>query len=161
MRFAGRAVEQIGKPRIEIDLDEDRHRQHGDDQRLPEDLLALEAEQENERRQQGEERDRLQAGQDPRQRFGAAARQHAAPHDLRNDDRNDDVENDGQQQGFPRDGDRRQAEQQSNDRREREHHDDVVERDLAEREMRLAVRQVAPHEYHGGARRRRQQNEAG
>ena len=45
MRHAERAVEPIGNPRIEIDLDDDGHREQRDDQRLPDDLLALESEQ--------------------------------------------------------------------------------------------------------------------
>ena len=91
----------------------------------------------------------------------SASRDHATPDDLRNEDRNDDVETDREKQGFPRHGDRREAEQKTDDRSEGEHHDDVVERDLAQREMRLAVREVAPDEDHGRARRCREQDEAG
>ena len=61
MRDAEPAVEQIGEPGIEVDLDQDRHGEQHDHQRLPQDLLALEAEQQDQGRQQGEQRDRLQA----------------------------------------------------------------------------------------------------
>ena len=73
MRLAGCAIQQIGKTRIEIDLDQDRHRQHGDDQRLGQDLLALEAEQQHQRREQRDERNRLQ-GRKQRESAAAAAR---------------------------------------------------------------------------------------
>src|SRR5690606_25513252 len=45
--------------------------------------------------------------------------------------------------------DRREAEQESHDRREGKHHDHVVQRDLAQGEVRLAVREVTPDEHHG------------
>ena len=59
MRLAGCAIQKISESRIEIDLDQDRHGQHCDDQRLRQDLLALEAEQKNQRREQRHERNRL------------------------------------------------------------------------------------------------------
>ena len=59
MRLAGCAIQKIGETRIEIDLDQDRHGQHCDNQRLGQDLLALEAEQKHERREQRHERNRL------------------------------------------------------------------------------------------------------
>ena len=65
MRFAGGAIEQVGEAGVEIDLDQDRHGQQRDDQRLAQDLLALEAEQQHERRQQRDERDGLQRAQQP------------------------------------------------------------------------------------------------
>ena len=67
MGFAGHAIEQIGEPGVEIDLDQDRHGEQDDDQRLREDLLALEAEQQHQRRQQRHERKRLQGLQQVRQ----------------------------------------------------------------------------------------------
>ena len=65
--------------------------------------------------------------------------QHAAPDDLRDDHRDDDVEHHREQQRVPRHRDGGQAEQQPDDRREGDHHDRVVQRDLAQREMRLAL----------------------
>jgi len=38
------AVQQVGQTGVEVDLDQDRHREHHDDQRLAEDLLTLETE---------------------------------------------------------------------------------------------------------------------
>ena len=61
--------------------------------------------------------------------------------ELRDDHRHDDVEHDREEQRVPRHGDRRQAEQQPDDRREGDDHDGVVERHLAQREMRLALGQ--------------------
>lgn len=49
MRFTGRTVEEIGETGIEADLDQDRHGQHGDYQRLRQNLFALEAEQKDQR----------------------------------------------------------------------------------------------------------------
>jgi hypothetical protein len=42
-----------------------------------------------------------------------------------------------------------------------EDHDDVIERHLRQGEMRLAIRQVAPHEHHGGAGGGGKDNEPG
>ena len=58
------AVQQIGERRIEEDLDQDRHGQQRDDQRLREDRLALEGEQQHQRQQQRGDR----PGPDPRHR---------------------------------------------------------------------------------------------
>jgi hypothetical protein len=52
-------------------------------------------------------------------------------------------------------------EQESHDRRKSEHHDRVVERDLAEREVWIAVGQVRPHEHHRRTGRCREDDEAG
>jgi hypothetical protein len=51
--------------------------------------------------------------------------------------------------------------QQRDDGCEGEHHDGVVQRHLAEREERVAVRQPAPHEDHRRARRGGQQDQPG
>jgi hypothetical protein len=83
------------------------------------------------------------------------------PPELRHDHGHDDVKNDGQQQRRPWHRDRGQAQQQSHNRRERHHHDRVVEGYLAEREMRLAIDKVRPHEHHGRAGSRRQQDQPG
>ena len=81
--------------------------------------------------------------------------------ELRHDHRHDDVEQHREEQRVPRHRNRGEAEQQADDRREGHHHDRVVERHLGEREMRLAIDEVRPYEHHGGARRRREQDEAG
>ena len=47
MLLAAPAVEEIGEARVEIDLDDDRHRDERDDQRLGDDLLALEGEEQH------------------------------------------------------------------------------------------------------------------
>ena len=49
----------------------------------------------------------------------------------------------------------------ADDRRERHDHDRVVERDLGQGEMRLAVDEVRPDEHHGRAGRGRQQDQPG
>ena len=82
-------------------------------------------------------------------------------HSLGDDDRHDDVEEDRQQQRLPGDGDRGDAEQQADDGREGEDHDHVVDGDLAQGEMRLAVEQIAPHEHHRRAGSGGQQDQAG
>ena len=88
-------------------------------------------------------------------------RQQRAPPELRDDDRHDDVKHDRQQQRVPGHGDRREAEQQSDNRREGDHHDGVIEGDLRQREMRLALHEVRPDEDHGRAGSRRQQDQSG
>src|SRR3546814_9028330 len=49
-------AQPIGEACIEIDLDQDRHRQQRDDQRLGDDLLALKAEQQDQRGEQRHQR---------------------------------------------------------------------------------------------------------
>src|SRR3546814_19951756 len=58
MGDAALPVKQIGQSGIEIDLDQDRHRQQRDDQRMVDDLPALEGEQQDQRGQKGNQRDR-------------------------------------------------------------------------------------------------------
>ena len=60
MRHAERPIERVGDPGIEIDLNDDRHREQRDDQRLAHDLFALKAEQQHKGCQKSDERDRLQ-----------------------------------------------------------------------------------------------------
>jgi hypothetical protein len=64
------------------------------------------------------------------------------PPERSDDHRHDDVEHDRQDQRVPGHRDRREAQQQGDDRREGNHHDRVVEGNLAQREMRLAIDQV-------------------
>ena len=63
MRLAGCPVEKICEAGIEIDLDQDRDGQHCDDQRLRQDLFALESEQKHQRRKQRNKGNRLQCRQ--------------------------------------------------------------------------------------------------
>mgnify|MGYP004107584289 CR=1 FL=1 len=53
-----------------------------------------------------------------------------------------------------------QTEQESHDRGKGEHHDKIVQRHLAQGEIRLAIGKVAPDENHCSAGRRRQNDEA-
>ncbi|MNT68350.1 hypothetical protein D3C72_2065790 [compost metagenome] len=55
------AVEPVGQAGIQHHLDQDRHREHRDHQRLLDDGLALECEQEHERQQQRRNRPRSNA----------------------------------------------------------------------------------------------------
>jgi hypothetical protein len=59
LRDAEHTVDRIGDTGVEIDLNDDRHRQQRDDQRLPDNLLALKSEQQHESGQQSDQRDRL------------------------------------------------------------------------------------------------------
>ncbi len=55
-----------GRPAcVEIDLDQDRHGQQGDDERLRQDLFALEAEQQHQGGEQGDQRHRAEGVQQP------------------------------------------------------------------------------------------------
>jgi len=65
--LTGGTVQHVRKTGVEVDLNKDRHREHGDNQRLRQDLLPLEAEQKNERRQQRYKRQRLQLGEKARE----------------------------------------------------------------------------------------------
>lgn len=94
MRHAERAVQPVGDPGIEINLDHDRHRQQEDHQRLANDLFALKAEQQHERREQCDERDRLQNPKQLQQSRLAGARKDRPPPQLRCHYRHDDVEHD-------------------------------------------------------------------
>ncbi|MNY04738.1 hypothetical protein D3C86_1374340 [compost metagenome] len=60
MALTRHPVQEVGKPRIQIDLDEDRDGKQTDDGWLGDDLLALEGEEKNQRRKQRHQRNRLQ-----------------------------------------------------------------------------------------------------
>ena len=77
MRFAGRPVQEVGQRRVEVDLDQDRDRQQRDDERLRDDLLALEAEEQHQGRQQRDERHRLEPVEQSLERGRPAAGEHA------------------------------------------------------------------------------------
>jgi ArsR family transcriptional regulator len=116
----------VGEARIEIDLNEDRHGQQRDDNRLRKNLRALEYKQQHQCRQQCQERHRLHGREQSRKtRFTRACERRAA-NDLRQYHGHDDVEHDGKDQRLPRHYDRRQAEQERDDRREREDHDHIM-----------------------------------
>ena len=88
------SVEEIGDPGVEIDLDQDRDGEHRDHQGLRQNLLALEPEQQDERREQRDQRDRPKPIQQPGQRRLAAVREHVPSHRLRHDHGDHDVEHD-------------------------------------------------------------------
>ena len=71
------------------------------------------------------------------------------------------VKHDRQQQGLPGHDDVGNAEQQRRDRREGEHHDDVVDGDLNQRIVGVAAHQLTPHEHHRCTRRHPEQDHAG
>ncbi len=154
-------IEPIREAGVEIDLHDDRNGKQQNDQRLVHDLIALQPEQQNQGQQQGRQGRGTQATQRAFQADRAAGGETRRAPKLRDDHRHHDVQHDRQQQRVPRHADGRQAEQQTDDRRERHHHDRVIQRDLAQGEMRLAIDQVRPDEHHGGARRGRQQDQAG
>jgi len=102
-------------------------------------------------RQQGHDRDRLELPQQSVETGQSPVRNRDVPDYLGDQHRHDDVKSNRKGERFPRDDDCRKAEQEADDRRECKDHYDVVESDLAQREVRLTVRQVAPDEDHGGA----------
>ena len=71
------------------------------------------------------------------------------------------VEHGGQQQGGPRHREFGHPQQEGGDGREGHHHDEVVDRDLHERVVRVPPNQLAPDEYHGGAGGHTQQDHPG
>ncbi|CAN0617276.1 protein of unknown function [Burkholderia multivorans] len=160
MLLAGDAVEPVGQCRVEEHLDQDRHREQRDDQRLLDDGFALERKQQDEGGQQRGDRPWPDPGHGRVERGLPPGQQHLAP-DLCEQHRDHDVQHDGRHQRRPRHRDRGDAQQQADHRRERKHHDRVVQCDLRQREQRVAVGQPAPHEHHRGAGRGGQQNEAG
>src|SRR5690606_16993498 len=87
------SVEQVGQSRVQHDLDEDRYGQQGDDERLPEDGLALEGEQQDQRDQQGADRERAEPAGNALEVRRPLAQQVLSP-ELRQDDGHDDVEPD-------------------------------------------------------------------
>ncbi len=154
-------VQQVGQPRVEVDLDQDRHRQHGDHQGLIQDLLPLEAEQQHQGGQQGGQGDGVEPGQHRVERPVAAPLQQLATPGLGEDHRQHDVEHHREEQRLPGHADGGEPQQQADDRREGEDHDGVVERHLGQGEVGVAVGEAAPHEDHRRAGRGRQQDQAG
>src|SRR5450631_4108460 len=123
------AIKPIRQCRIEQYLDENRHREHADHERLTQDRLALECEQQNYRGEQRGKRKGRNAREHRLVRRLAPPQKRPAP-SLRQHQWNEDVHHDRQEQRVPRNADRRDTEQQRDDRREREDHDRVVQRHL-------------------------------
>lgn len=63
MLLAGDPVEQIRQTGVEIDLDEDRHSEKANYQRLGDDLFTLEPEEQDQRREKGDEGSGAEPGQ--------------------------------------------------------------------------------------------------
>src|SRR5690606_21787866 len=137
----------VGEDEDAVGLDEERRGDHGDQQWSIENDVALKYEQQNYHCKQADNRNGFDRGVEARD-MHLAARTHAAPlHQFRERRRsrrqgNDDVETDREKQGFPQYFDVGYAEQQRNDRREGEDHDDVVERHLYQRVVRVAAGQL-------------------
>jgi hypothetical protein len=88
---AGRTVEQIGQRCVEIDPNQDRNGEERDDERLIDDLLALEAEEKHQHQEERDQRGGLQLAEPALQFRIAAGPQHPHAHDLGDDHRHDDV----------------------------------------------------------------------
>lgn len=151
MLFSHATIQPVRQAGIEDHLDQDRHRQHGDHERLAHDGFALEREQQHQRQQQRGHGERP----DPRQRSLECvlpATQQGATPELSKDHGDHDVQPDRNQQRIPGHGDGRQAKQQADNRCKGEHHDRVVQRNLRQCEYRITAGQPAPHEHHGRTR---------
>lgn len=72
-------TQPVSQPRVEVDLNDDGDREEADDHRLRQDLLPLKPEEEHEGRQQGNEGDRLEGFQHPRQGVRAGGLQGRPP----------------------------------------------------------------------------------
>jgi len=120
----------------------------------------LKGKQQHQRGQQGSDRPGADLGQGGIKSSLAALEQGLAQH-LGQQHRDHDVQHHGSHQRVPGHDDGRQAQQQGHDGCERKHHDAVVQGHLRQREQRIAASQAAPHEHHGRARGRSQQDQAG
>ncbi len=122
---AQRAVEEVRQPRVEEHLDQDRHRQQQDHERLahesarPGSRTAIRAWRAGRVSETGCSTLMVCAS---RAKPCFAAQDRAA-HEVCRCQRRDDIERDRQQQGVPRYGDGRQAQQQPDDRREGDDHE--------------------------------------
>ena len=152
------AVEPVGEPGVEQHLDQDGHRQEGDDQRLLDDGVALEGEQQHQGEQQGRHRPGLDAGHDA-VKMGLPLSQQGLAQQLGEDDGDDDVEHHRGEQGIPGHDYAGDPEQQRHQRGKGKHHDEVVHRHLRQGEVGIAVGEATPDKHHGGAGGRRQQDE--
>jgi hypothetical protein len=92
MLFTRNAIHEIGEPRIQIDLDQDRHGEKGNHQWLVKDLPALKAKQQHQSGEQGRKRNRLQCGKYTGEHGGTAGSHQSLPQELRHDHRDHDVE---------------------------------------------------------------------
>ena len=70
MRLASKAVEQVAERGVEIHLDQYGHSKECDDERLGEDLLTLEAEEQHECRKERGEPPRANTAQRPSESLG-------------------------------------------------------------------------------------------
>ena len=76
-------------------------------------------------------------------------------------ERDDDEDRDRRDEGRPGHGEVGDAQQQAGDRCEREDQDEVIDRDLGEGVVGVAVGELAPHEHHRGAWGDPEQDHAG
>ena len=86
---------------------------------------------------------------------------HPMAHNGAGNQRQQHIQQHRQQQGFPRHDNIADAEQHRRNRREREDHDDVVDRYLHQCVVRITLGQLRPDKYHRRARRHAQQDHAG
>ena len=145
-----RPVQPVGQGGVEEDLDQDGDRQHRDDQRLLEDLLALKGEQQHQGRQQGDDGGMPQGRQGGVELGLTLLEQEVAPH-LSDPDRDQDVEHHRRQERIPGHRDRRESQQQRHDGGEGKDHDGVIERHLGQGEIGVTAGEPAPDEDHGRA----------
>ena len=151
----------IGDREDSIGLEDDRHRDQRDDQRIGEDDAALETEEQHDRGKQANDRGRFDPCHEGIDRREAALGDQQPARDDARDQWNDDIQADREQQRLPGHGDFRDAEQERDDRREREHHHRIIHAHLRQRIGRIALRQLRPDKDHRGARRGAEQDQAG
>ena len=133
-------------------MDNKRHRDEDDGERVGEDHPALEAEEDDE----GEEKPCLGYAvelleEDALEPFLAPTLDEPKAGDRPEPEGNDDEEDDGEEQGIPGHVHIADAEQEGDDGREGEEDDQVVDRHLDHRITRVAVGQVGPDKDHRGA----------
>ena len=110
MGLPGGAVEEISQRRVEVHLEQDRHGEEHDHQRLTEDLLSLKSEQQHKGAQERNKAERTEPAQRRGESRLTATREQRPAQDLRNHHRHDDVETDREKQRVPRHANRREAE---------------------------------------------------
>jgi hypothetical protein len=151
----------IGDGEDPVGLDQDRRRQQQDQERVFQDHIALEPEQQHHGQQQSQHR----RGLDPRGEGGdrrlTPLPHQPCPRDRPCGKRQHHVKRDGQHQRFPRHFQIRHPQKQRHDGRKGEDHDHVVQRHLHQRVVRVALGQLRPDEHHRRAGRGPQKDQTG
>ncbi len=124
------------------------------------DRFGLEPEEQYDGKQQSDNRRRFETRRECVDRLGPVLSQKRGASCQTRAEWHDNEDSDGRNECGPRDGEVSDAQEQSSDRCEREDQDEVIDGNLGEGVVGVAVGELAPHKHHRGAWGDPEQNHA-